>query len=136
MLKKVVIWAIVLIVLFVLVLNSGMIAEQAIGWVQDHPKDPDAPEVLYKTGRWCDIIGDTKRSFELYSLLYQDYPERSDLCAPALYHLAEDMVNSSYIVGVKKQALPWLDIIQNQYSTQEEWREKAKQLEDEVNYVH
>src|SRR5579862_555823 len=107
MLKKVVIWASVLIVLVVVALNSGMIAEQAIDWVKDHPKDPNAPDVLYKAGRWCDMIGDTKRSFELYTLLYQDYPERADLCAPGLYYLAEDFANSSYILAVKKQAIPY-----------------------------
>jgi hypothetical protein len=69
-------------------------------------------------------------------MLYQQYPERGDLCAPALYYTAKDKANGSYIVGIKRQALDYLNILFNQYSGQTEWCTKGKQLYDEVNYAH
>jgi|SRR5581483_2849677 len=126
----------VLIVIFIIVLNTGLVADQSLAWVKNNAKDPAAPDVLFKTARWCDILGSDDKAIEIYWKLYQDYPERADLCAPALYYIAYLKANGTYIVGVKKQALPYLETIMNQYSTQEEWRAKAKTLYDEVNYVH
>lgn len=134
--KKLIVGALILIVIFVVVLNTGLVADQAVGWVKDNPKDPEAPVVLYRTARWCDVMGNDQRANAVYLQLYQQFPERGDLCAPALYYVAQNIANSSYAVGVRKQALPYLDIIINDYSSQEEWRTKAKQLYDEVNYAH
>ena len=134
--KKLVIGALVLIAIFVVVLNTGLVADQALDWVKQNPKDADAPLVLYRTARWCDIMGNGDRANAIYLQLYQQYPEKGELCAPALYYVAENIASSTYAVGVKRQALPYLDIIANQYSNQDEWRTKAKQLYDEVNYAH
>jgi len=134
--KKLVIGALVLIGLFVLVLNTGLVADQALDWVKANPKDPQAPVVLYRTARWCDVMGSDERANAVYLQLYQQYPEKGELCAPALFYVAQNISNASYNVGVRKQALPYLEIIINDYSSQEEWRTKAKQLYDEVSYAH
>lgn len=135
-LKKVVIAAIACIVLLLILLNSGMVADQAMSWVSEHPKDPDAPEVLYRAGRWCDIMGDNEKALVVYWKLYEQYPENGDLVAPALYYSADIKANGTNIIGLRKQAVPILEIIMNQYASQQEWSTKAKQLFDEVNYVH
>ena len=134
--KKLIYWVIALMVLFILALNSSILANQAVAWVKENPKDPDAPIVLFRAGRWCDLLGDNSRALEIYWELYQEYPEKADLCAEALFNSAQIKNNASNVVGLRKQALPYLDIILNQYSTQEEWRAAAKKLYDEVNYVH
>jgi hypothetical protein len=134
--KKLIWGAVALIVLFVLALNSSILSDQAVAWVKANPKDPSAPLVLYRAGRWCDIMGSGDKALEIYELLYQQYPEKGELCAPALYYSAEIKANGSDILGLRKQALPYLDILLNQYSSQEEWRTKGKQLYDEVNYAH
>ena len=133
--KKLIWGAIALIVLFVLALNSSILADQAVAWVKANPKDPNAPLVLYRAGRWSDIMGSNDKALEIYDMLYKEYPENAELCAPALYYSAQIKTNGSNIVGLRKQALPYLDTLLNQYSTQEEWRVKAKQLYDEVNYA-
>ena len=134
--KKLIWGAIALIVLFVLALNSSILSDQAVGWVKANPKDPNAPLVLYRAARWCDVMGSNDRALEIYDQLYQQYPEKSELVAPALFYSAQIKANASNIVGLRRQALPYLDILLSQYSTQEEWRVKAKQLYDEVNYAH
>lgn len=133
--KKLIWVAAVLIILFAIALNFSMVADQAVTWVKEHPKDPDAPVVLYRTARACDILGNDDKAGEIYWYLYQQYPERGELCAPALYYLAYDKSNNTYITEIKKQANTYLEIIMNQYSTQSEWSTKAKKLYDEVNYV-
>ena len=128
--------AIALIVLFVLVLNSSILADQAVKWVNANPKDPDAPLTLYRAGRYCNVMGDENRALEIYAQLYAQYPERAELCAPAMYYSGEIKANSSNILAYRKQAIPFFDIVANEYSSQEEWRVKAKKLADEVNYAH
>lgn len=136
MVRNLVIVMVILIVGFLVVLNSGMVADQVVGWVNSNAKDPSAPDVLYKAARWCDMMGNDDKAAQLYWMLYQQYPERADLCAPALYYTAFDKVNGTYIIGIKKQAITYLDILLNQYSGQTDWCTKGKQLEDEVNYAH
>jgi len=135
-LKKLIYGALGLIVLFILAMNSSILADQAVNWVTEHPKDPDAPLVLYRAGRWCNIMGSGDRAVEIYQKLYEMYPERSDLCAPAMYYCAEIKSDSSTVVAIRKQAIPFLEIVATQYASEEEWRVKAKKLSDEVNYVH
>lgn len=134
-LKKLIYVAIALIVIFVLVINSSILADQAVNWVKDHPKDPSAPEVLYRAGRWCNILGDGAKAMAIYDQLYQQYPEAVEYAAPAVYYSAEIRADASYNKGVRMQAIPYLDIVINQYPTTE-WASKAKQLRDEVNYAH
>src|SRR6516164_246446 len=105
MVRNLIIVVAILIVVFIIVLNSGMVADQVVGWVNANSKDPNAPDVLYRTARWCDTMGNDGKAAELYWMLYQQYPDRADLCAPALYYTAYDKVNGTYILGLKKQAL-------------------------------
>ena len=134
--KKLVWTAIAIIAVFAVALNTSMIAGQAEAWVAAHPKDPNAPQVLFDAARWCDWMGDNDKAIQVYWELYQQYPERGDLCAPALYYCAYIKDNSSNIVGIRKQAVPYLEIIMDQYVGQGDWSTKAKALYDEVNYVH
>ncbi len=136
MMRNLIVGVVLLGIIFIVVLNSGMVADQAVGWVKDHPTDPDAPDILYKTARWCDVLGNDDKAQALYWMLYQQYPERGELCAPAMYYTAYDKFNDTDIVGVKKQAQTYLDILFNQYSGQTEWCSKGKQIQDEVNYAH
>ena len=134
--KKLIWGAIALIVLFILALNSSILADQALAWVKANPKDPDAAVVLFRAGRWCDLMGNDEKAIQIYQQLYDQYPEKGELCAPALYYAASIRANGSNILALRKQALPFLDILLNQYSNQEEWRTKGKQLFDEVSYAH
>jgi hypothetical protein len=134
--KSLVIGVGILILVFIVVLNTSFVADQAVSWVAANPKDPSAPDVLYDMGRWCDLMGNDDKARELYLQLYKQYPERADLCAAALYHVAYNFANGTYIVVIKKQALPYLDIVMNQYSTQTDWQAKARQLDDEVTNTH
>lgn len=134
--KHLLIAVVLLVTGLVLVLNTSIVAERALAWVGDHPKDPDAPEVLYQVGRWCDIMGSNERAKTLYLKLVQQYPKRGDLCAPALYYTASDIADGSYIVALRKQAIPYLRTILDQYPDQDIWKAKAQQLDDELEKVH
>ena len=131
--KKLVIAAILVIAVFFVALNTSMIADQATAWVKEHPKDPNAPVVLYRAARWCDIMGDNKKAIETYWSLYQQYPESSELCAAALYYSAQIQANAT---SARKLANTYLDIIIKEYPNSGNWSTKAKELYDEVNYVH
>ncbi len=117
----------------ILLLNSSILAGPVLSWVAANPKDPSAPNFLYDTARGCDFLGNDTQAQAIYLQLYQQYPKRADLCAPALYYLASNLANGSYIVGIKKQALPYLAMIMDQYPTEGDWAAKAKKLTDEVN---
>ncbi len=134
--KKIFIIAGALFLLFFVVLDTSLIGDEALAWVAAHPKDPNSPEVLYDAGRWCDWMGNDGKASALYLQLVKQYPQQGDLCAPALYHVAYNLANGTYILGIKKQALPYLDTILNQYSDKGEWAAKAKELSDEVNRAH
>lgn len=134
--KGLLVGAVILIVLFIIGLNSSLIGDQALSWAKANPKDPNAPQVLYDAGRWCDIMGSDNKAVALYWFLYQQYPQNAELCAPALYNCGKILANSSYIVGIRQQAIPYLQIVLTQYQDQEEWKTKSKQLLDEVTYVH
>jgi hypothetical protein len=132
--KKLVVIGVVLIALFIFVLNSSMIANQAEKWVKENPKDPDAPTALYWAARYCDILGDNAKAQSVYWEIYQLYPEKSALCAEVLYRDAENKVETS--AATRNYAIPILDMVLNQYPSEEEWVQKAKTLKDEVTYVH
>jgi hypothetical protein len=131
--NKMIIFAIVLIVVFFVALNSSMLADQANKWVQDNPKDSNAPKALYYAARWCDILGDNTTAIVTYMKLYQQYPEDGDLCAPALYHCAEIQAETT---SAPKMANDYLQIIFDHYASETEWDTKAKELSDEVNHAH
>jgi hypothetical protein len=131
--KKLVVIGVILIAIFIFVLNATMIANQAEKWVKENPKDPDAPKVLFYAARYCDILGDNAKAQSVYWEIYQLYPEKSTLCAEALYYEAENKVETA--AATRSYAIPILDIILNQYPSEEEWAQKAKTLKDEVTYV-
>ena len=130
--KKIIAVVVLLIVALFIGLNTGLISDQAEGWVKNNPKDSHAPDVLYKAARWCDLMGDNDRAVSVYMDLYQTYPQRGDLCAPALYHVADIQVE---VTNSKARAKPYLEKIINEYPGEEEWVMKAKQLYDEANYA-
>jgi hypothetical protein len=131
--KKLIVGIILVIVLFFVGLNSSMVANQAQAWAKEHPKDPDAPVVLFKAARWCDILGDNNKAKEVYWQIYQQYKERKDLCVASLYYSAEIQATAS---SARKLANAYLEIILKEYPDEGEWSTKAKTLYDEVNYVH
>jgi hypothetical protein len=132
--KKLIVIGVILIAIFVFALNANMIADQAEKWVKENPKDPDASTVLFEAARYCDILGDNARAQAVYWEIYQLYPEKSSVCAKALYYDAENKVETS--AATRNYAIPILDIIMGQYPSEEEWVQKAKTLKDEVTYVH
>jgi hypothetical protein len=131
--KKLIIGGCCVVALFLMAMNTSMLAGQAEEWVKDNPKDLHAPKVLYYAARWCDILGDNHKAQSMYWEIYQQYPENTSLCAAALYYDADNMVQTS--AATKSYAVPILDIIINQYSNEEDWVSKAKTLRDEVTYV-
>ena len=134
--KKPILIAAAVIALFILLLSSSVVSDQGEKWALANPKDPHAPEVLYRAARWCDIMGDDDKAVEIYWKLYETYPQNGDLVAPALYYSAKIKANSGTIVALRKQANSYLDILLNQYSGQTEWHALGQKLYDEVNYVH
>ncbi len=124
------------IALFVFVLSSSLIADQAEKWAAANPKDPEAPLVLYRAGRWCDIMGANDKAIEIYWKLYQTYPGSGELVAPALYYCAVVKSEDQMVTVLRQQANQYLQIVLDQYQTQTEWHAKAQKLYDEVNYVH
>src|SRR5258708_33447473 len=95
--KKLIAVIIVLVVLFVLVLNPTFIANQTMDWAAANPKDENTPKILYYVGRGCDLTGNGEKAVSLFWLLYQQYPEKSELCAPALYYCGRIKANGSYV---------------------------------------
>ncbi len=130
---KMIFFAVVLIGVFFVALNSSMLADQAEKWVQDNPKDPNAPKALFYAARWCDFLGDNQTAIVTYMKLYELYPEQGDLCAAGLYHCAEIQDETT---GAPKLANNYLQIIFDHYSSQTDWTAKAKELSDEVNHAH
>ena len=131
--KKLIFFMALLVALFFVGLQSSMIADKTLDWVKQNPQSPYAAEALYRAARWCDFLSDDDKAVGMYLELYQRYPERADLCAPGLYHLADIIVSS----GVAKlRAKPYLEIVMNQYASVEEWSMKAKQLYDQLDYAH
>jgi hypothetical protein len=131
--KKLIIGIILTIVIFFVGLNSAMLANQVQAWAKEHPKDPDAPVMLFKAARWCDILGDNKKALEIYWQIYLQYPERKELCVSGLYYSAQIQATAS---SARKLANNYLDIILKDYPNEGDWSSKAKALYDEVNYVH
>ena len=131
--KKLIVAIIVVVVLFFVGLNSSMLANQAQAWVKEHPKDPDAPVILFRAARYCDILGDNVKALEVYWQIYQQYPERKDLCVKALYNCAQIQATAT---SARKLANTYLEIIMKDFPDSGEYATKAKTLYDEVNYVH
>jgi hypothetical protein len=121
--------------ILVVALNPHLASDQVINWAKQNPKDPSAPEYLYDAGRVCQFLTDTDTATEVYNFLYQTYPDQSAFCAPAMYYCGEMKVDSSYIKVFKMQAIPYLQIILDQYQDQPDWVAKAQTLMNQVNGV-
>lgn len=134
--KKVAWIAVGLIALVIFVLSSSIVADQAEKWVAANPKDPEAPKVLYKAARWCDLMGDNDRAVASYWRLYEQYPGESKLVVEGLYYCAVIKSEGQNILVLRQQANPYLRVILDQYGSEPEWHAKAQKLFDEVNYVH
>ncbi|HXL72565.1 MAG TPA: hypothetical protein VN963_02970 [bacterium] len=119
--------------ILVVALNPHLAADQVMNWVKQNPKYPSAPDLLYDTGRMCQFLTDGDTAIEVYNDLYQSYPDKAALCAPAMYYCGEIKADSGYIKVFRLQAVPYLQIILDQYSDQAEWVAKAQTLMNEVN---
>jgi hypothetical protein len=119
--------------LLVVALNPHLAADQIVNWVKQNPTYPSAPELLFDTGRVCQFLTDGDAAIVVYNDLYQQYPDKSEFCAPAMYHCGEIKADSGYIKVFRMQALPYLQIILDQYADQPEWVAKAQALMNEVN---
>lgn len=119
--------------ILVLALNPHLFADQIVDWVKQNPKYPSAADLLYDTGRLCQFLQDGDTAIVVYNDLYQSYPDKADLCAPALYYCGQIKADSGYIKVFRMQAIPYLQIILDQYSDQTEWVTKAQALINEVN---
>lgn len=119
--------------LLVLALNPHLVADQVMDWAKQNVKDPSVPDILFDTGRACQFLQDGDTAIVMYNYLYQTYPDKADLCAPAMYYCGQIKADSGYIKVFRMQALPYLQIILDQYSDQAEWVSKAQALMSEVN---
>ncbi len=79
------------------------------------------------------MLTDTDTATRVFSYIYQTYPDNAVFSAPAMYYCGRMKADSSYLKGIRAQAIPFLQIVIDQYPTQEEWVTKSKQLIDEVN---
>ncbi len=119
--------------ILIVALNPHLAADQIISWVKQNPKYASAPELLYDTGRACEFLTDTDTATEVFNFLYQQYPDKSEFCAPAMYYCGEMKVDSSYLKVFKMQSIPYLQIVLDQYADQTEWAAKAQALMNQVN---
>jgi hypothetical protein len=119
--------------ILIVALNPHLLADQVVNWAKQNPKDTSAPDILFDTGRLCQYLTDGDTAIVVYNYLYQTYPDKAALCAPAMYYCGEIKADSGYIKVFRMQALPYLQIILDQYSDQAEWVVKAQALINEVN---
>lgn len=118
--------------ILVLVLDPHLAADQVVSWVKQNPKYPSAPDLLYDTGRMCQFLQDGDTAIAVYNDLYQQYPDKGELCAAALYYCGE-IESGADIKAYRLQAVPYLQIILDQYSDQTAWVVKAQALMTQVN---
>jgi hypothetical protein len=122
--------------LLIVALNPRVLADQVVSWVKQNPDYASAPELLLDTGNVCKFLQADDTAIEVYNDLYQQYPKQAAFCAEALYDCGKIKADSSYLKGVRVQALPYLQIILDQYPDQVDWVLKAQQLMNEVNGAH
>jgi hypothetical protein len=134
--KGLAILGILVAVLVVIVINPSMVAHPVLDWAKQNPQVESAPEVVFDTARFCQFLTDGDTAIELYEYLYQKYPDNKALCAPAMYYCGQIKQESGYIKVIRMQAIPYLQIVLDQYSDQAQWVAKAQQLMSEVNGDH
>jgi hypothetical protein len=124
---------ILLAAIIVVVINPSLVADQVLNWAKQNPQNQYTPEVLFDTARACQLLTDGDTAIKLYNYLYQQYPEKADLCAPAMYYCGEIKEEAGYIKVIRMEAVPYLQIVLDQYPDQMKWVVKARQLMSEVN---
>jgi hypothetical protein len=126
---KKVIGVIVLVgVVFFFSMNTGLISDKAVQWVDAHPTSEDAPKVLLRAGNWARLLGDGANAERLFMLLYQKYPQENALAAEGLYHIAEIREQGA----ARMSCLDFCRMVMDQYPAEEKWRTQASQLYDQV----
>jgi hypothetical protein len=131
--KGLIILAVLLGAVLVVCLNPHLVADQVLTWAQQNAADPKTPEILFDTARSCEMLTDTDTATRVFTYIYQTYPDNAAFSAPAMYYCGKMKADSSYLKGIRAQAIPFLQIVIDQYPTQEEWVTKSKQLIDEVS---
>jgi hypothetical protein len=117
----------------VLAMNPGFIADKVLEFAKQNPTYANTPDYIYDGGRACQILQGDDAALELYDYLYKNFPNNAALCAPAMYYSGKIKAESSYLKVFRVMALPYLQIVLDQYPDQLEWNVKAKQLMSEVN---
>jgi len=115
-------------VLLYVAMNTSMLSKQALDWADLHAKDPLAPKVLFWTGWWGFLLGDSENSEKLFLQLYQRYPQENAMVAEGLYHVAEMREQST----TRLSCLDFCNIIIEKYPSEEKWRFQAAKLHDQV----
>lgn len=115
-------------VVFFLAINTSMMSDQSMKWVEAHAKEPNAPKVVFWTGWWCDVMGDDQNAEKFYWYLYQNYPSENAMVAEGLYHIAEIKADGT----ARSSCLEYCQLVMDKYSSEEKWRLKASQLYDQV----
>ncbi len=110
----------------------GFVADKVLDYAKQNPKYVNTPDYVYQAGRLCEILQGDDAALELYNYLYVTYPDNAALCAPAMYYSGKIKAEASYLKVFRVQALPFLQIVLDQYPDQLEWNVKAKQLMTEV----
>ena len=130
--KGIIILAVLIGGILVVTLNPHLVADQVLDWAQQNTTNVNTPEILFDTAHACQTLQDGDTAIRVYNYLYQQYPDNAVLCAQAMYYCGKIKADSSYLKGIRVQALPFLDIVINEYSKQQEWADKSQQLKDEV----
>lgn len=132
-LKPLIFLAVLVGVILTVALNPHLVADRVVTWAQQNQSNPNVPEILYDTGRACEFLTDGDTAIRVFNYLYQTYPDNAALCAPAMYYCGRIIADSSYLKGIRTQAIPYLQIVIDQYPKQDDWADKAQALIDEVN---
>lgn len=131
-LKALIIPILILTGVLVVALNTGFLADKALEWASKNPDRPEAPQLVYRVARWCDLTGDDQNAVRLYLQIYERFPERRELAAESIYRAA---LAVSYGTA-RRQASNYLDLLFREYPEQEKWRSKGKELWDVVNKIY
>lgn len=129
--KPIAIFLAVMAVILYFLMNTSMIQDQTLKWVEKNPQSPDAPTILLRAAIWCDWTGGDEEALRLYQALLDKYPDARPQCAQALYEMASIFAQGT----ARRNANQFLERLFNEYEDQEKWRLKGKALWDEVNHV-
>src|SRR5579862_3242791 len=83
--------------ILVVALNPYLVANQVLSWAKQNPANVNAPEYIYDMGRFCETLTDGDTAIQMFTYLYQTYPDNTALCAPAMYYCGKIKADSSYL---------------------------------------